>query len=488
MSRTLHRAAVAVPAAAVLVLALAGCPAEGPSPHFAGEDTTAPADGAGDEGSVLPPPDAAPVPDGPRTPEVPACLSEGDCEDGDPCTTDICDPAAGCLHEPLPAGACDDGIACTTDSCETGAGCASTPDHGACDDGIACTTDTCEAGTGCVHTPDHGPCNDVDPCTDDACAPGSGCTHAWNRAGCNDGEPCTAGDTCLAGICRGTLLETNACAYQQVPSLKSCLAGKTSAAAKAEALATVNQVRALAGLPLVTYDPSGDLVTQAAALLMAANGALDHTPPETWRCWSEEGAWGASTSNLHLKWSTAPLDPPPPSEAIIGFLVDDGVPSLGHRRWLLDPFLPSVSWGAAGGLADQGGTWPYDWAGVLEIVKSPLADLSGLDPGFVACPVGAWPAAWFQADWYLSFAVLADTASPWGNETVSYEEAEIAVLGPGGSMNVWGLSWNNHGYGLPNHLQWRVAGLQEGVDYQVSITDVTVGFQLLSYEYWFRLE
>jgi hypothetical protein len=49
---------------------------------------------------------------------LPLCLSDGGCEDGDPCTVDHCDRGIGCLHERR-EGPCDDGDACTAaDRCE----------------------------------------------------------------------------------------------------------------------------------------------------------------------------------------------------------------------------------------------------------------------------------------------------------------------------------------------------------------------------------
>ncbi|MEC9073471.1 MAG: hypothetical protein VX938_13855, partial [Myxococcota bacterium] len=70
-----------------------------------------------------------------------------DCDDGNPCTADTCDPVDGCLHSPTDEGEpCDDGDACTletacdTGTCACGDGCAA-PD---CDDGNPCTADTCD--------------------------------------------------------------------------------------------------------------------------------------------------------------------------------------------------------------------------------------------------------------------------------------------------------------------------------------------------------
>jgi len=68
------------------------------------------------------------------------------CNDGNACTTDLCDPTAGCQH---PAVNCDDGNACTTDSCSPAQGCQHAPVN--CDDGDICTTDGCNFTAGCTH-------------------------------------------------------------------------------------------------------------------------------------------------------------------------------------------------------------------------------------------------------------------------------------------------------------------------------------------------
>ena len=49
------------------------------------------------------------------------------CDDGDPCTMDVCDVTVGCLHEAASDGtACDDGNSCTTDDACSAGVCAGT--------------------------------------------------------------------------------------------------------------------------------------------------------------------------------------------------------------------------------------------------------------------------------------------------------------------------------------------------------------------------
>ena len=60
---------------------------------------------------------------------------------------------------------------CTVDFCEEGT-CDSTPIDGSeCDDGNACTLDLCDPLLGCAPEPTLGSCDDGDSCTDsDICA------------------------------------------------------------------------------------------------------------------------------------------------------------------------------------------------------------------------------------------------------------------------------------------------------------------------------
>jgi hypothetical protein len=134
------------------------------------------------------------------------CLGrERACNDRDPCTIDACDPVGGgCLNSPAPDGSpCNDRDPCTEpDQCRDGV-CGGTPRS--CDDGNSCTLDGCTAGTGCTHAglPDGSDCDDRDPCTRlDACA-GGVCT--GRERACNDRNPCTD-DACdsLTGACVNT--------------------------------------------------------------------------------------------------------------------------------------------------------------------------------------------------------------------------------------------------------------------------------------------
>ena len=55
------------------------------------------------------------------------------CDDGNPCTVDSCDPAVGCRHEPVTGGACNRGGDCPIGQCISGS-CLAVPD-------VTCTTE-----------------------------------------------------------------------------------------------------------------------------------------------------------------------------------------------------------------------------------------------------------------------------------------------------------------------------------------------------------
>ena len=74
------------------------------------------------------------------------------CDDADVCTLDECDPVAGCSHTPL-LGCCNLDAECANDQCLLGAQCTGHACGGGtarnCDDGDACTDDRCNPADGC---------------------------------------------------------------------------------------------------------------------------------------------------------------------------------------------------------------------------------------------------------------------------------------------------------------------------------------------------
>ncbi len=188
------------------------------------------------------------------------------CDDDNPCTSDTCDAATGCVNTAKTLAPCTDGNPCTVGdhclggacialdnlcACKADADCAShsSPCLGAmicsegaclvdtatalsCDDGNPCTKDDCDAAIGgCSHAPfaDTTPCDDGslctlnercvqgactassqlpcavndDTCPTETCDPTAGCVPTKDGQGCDDGNACTSGDQCTKGVCAG---------------------------------------------------------------------------------------------------------------------------------------------------------------------------------------------------------------------------------------------------------------------------------------------
>lgn len=192
------------------------------------------------------------------------CVNHGQCDDGIPCTTDLCSPGSpgadsfGCLYTP-DNSLCNDSEVCTDDECVPGVGCVFTPDDSnvckdgefcdgnescvggdclsgppPCNDNVACTIDTCDENTDqCIYTPNHASCSNGQFCDGvevchptKGCQPGTpvNCSHlnglcvvgvcdedadacvpvpVADNTPCNDGQFCTTGDVCVAGNCQG---------------------------------------------------------------------------------------------------------------------------------------------------------------------------------------------------------------------------------------------------------------------------------------------
>ncbi len=171
-----------------------------------------------------------------------SCIA-GECQPGDPadlndnnpCTQDYCEKGE-IKHDPLTEGQCDDGDNCTTDDhcylgtcigggqvecavpyCASGASCVSgegcvvqwMPEGAQCEGGDACSSvSICDADHNCVGGGSI-VCDDENPCTSDTCDAEEGCLFTNTTEACDDGDPCTTDDICSEGTCGGTALPVN---------------------------------------------------------------------------------------------------------------------------------------------------------------------------------------------------------------------------------------------------------------------------------------
>ena len=188
------------------------------------------------------------------------------CDDADACTIDDLCKSGACAGDMLDP---DDGNECTADSCDPAAGVQNTPvDNGTeCNDGDLCTLDdmctdgtcvgtenpdcACEADEDCNTFEDGDPCNGTLVCTAGACvvdedtivvcgATGSDCTTnlcnpstgeceagtTLNGTPCEDGNLCTEFDYCANGACVGLPVDCddiNACTADACDPMTGCV-------------------------------------------------------------------------------------------------------------------------------------------------------------------------------------------------------------------------------------------------------------------------
>ena len=157
--------------------------------------------------------------------------------------------------------------------------------------------------------------------------------------------------------------------------------GEISSDKLRDALNCLNFIRSLAGVGEAGLSELYGLRCQNAALLLAANDAISHSPPrpdDMHPDLYQSALMGAEGSNLAcLNW----MGPDILIDAVEYFVRDDGennLSTLGHRRWLLSPAMAETGFGLAS--AESGSSYIAMYA---------------VDDGNAAAPWThvAWPAA-----------------------------------------------------------------------------------------------
>lgn len=130
---------------------------------------------------------------------------------------------------------------------------------------------------------------------------------------------------------------------QWTGNFATCTPGTIAQSIIDRAQLRINYFRAMAGLPAdVVLTADLNATAQAGAFLNSANNDTSHTPPTTWKCYSQQGADGAG-SNL-IGGSTTPDR----EFKSIDAWMDDSSPGnepVGHRRWILLPSQAAMGYG-----------------------------------------------------------------------------------------------------------------------------------------------
>jgi uncharacterized protein YkwD len=276
--------------------------------------------------------------------------------------------------------------------------------------------------------------------------------------------------------------------YAVEPSPATCRSGLLLDTVKQKLIASLNEIRGLHGLGTLAYDALSDEQVMQAALMMAANAQTSHNPPTDWKCYSSAGAQGASTSNLSGGVAHQNLTFYTVEDHVIAWLTDinNAIPNnIGHRRWLLDPFLTKVAYGQVATAFDS--TRVVDGA-ALKVIYPPTSAPAVTRTDYVAYPVGDYPAKYFANGALLSMSAIASPSDRFANASVDFSRATVSVTQRGGTaLAVRNISYDNVGFGLPNNIQFNADGIAANTIYDVSIRGVKIGAVARDYSYWFRI-
>ncbi|MEO7318157.1 MAG: hypothetical protein ABIZ56_04120 [Chthoniobacteraceae bacterium] len=216
-------------------------------------------------------------------------------------------------------------------------------------------------------------------------------------------------------------------------SVTGCIPGTTSAAFKDDVRRRINFYRALSALPAdITFDAVKSAKDQEAALMMSANNSLSHTPPNTWTCYTANGAQAAGASNIALG-TYGPL-------SVDAFMRDSGGGNqiVGHRRWF------HYSRASIMGTGDTPGETGFSRANCIWVI----GDFKPAPaPQFVAWPNrGFVPFPLMPARWSLSY--------PGAN----FGAATVTMTVGGSAVSTAIISNVDTGIG-DNTIVWEPAGL-----------------------------
>jgi hypothetical protein len=235
----------------------------------------------------------------------------------------------------------------------------------------------------------------------------------------------------------------------------------------------VNWYRAMAGVPAsVQLSNVNSSKSQQAAFMMSVNDALSHTPPQTWKSYTAEGAEGAIASNLALGFNGP--------DAVDAYMKDYGDNNfkVGHRRWLLFPGTKTFGTGdVPAAIVDGKSLWSANALWVTDV------DFWGPRPqvrdGFVAWPTrGFVPYQTVFARWSFSYPAA------------DFAQARVAVTRNGVPLDVR-METVANGVG-ENTLVWKMPDIdpngrhlqpEADVKYSVTVSNVVVAQEVRSFTY-----
>lgn len=237
--------------------------------------------------------------------------------------------------------------------------------------------------------------------------------------------------------------------FTKKPDYSKCYAGTVSDRGNNVVIETINYCRRLAGInDSCVLDPDLNKKCQAAALMMSANGDLNHHPPKSWKCYTQIGYDAASSSNLSLGHAF--------EEAVLGQMEDFGSNnySCGHRRWILNPYNTVFAHGSTEGATS---IWSFGSSNI-KLKKTVTYNVNT-------------PVCWPASDYFPS-NLMAERWS-FSLSSADFNSAKVSVTENGKPIKVK-IEPISNGYGQNTLVFIPEISKSEGKIYTVTITNVMV--------------
>ncbi len=272
--------------------------------------------------------------------------------------------------------------------------------------------------------------------------------------------------------------------------LNACEAGRPSEADRQLFINTLNEIRALHHLPQVEYDYVHEDQTMQASMLLAVNEKTSHFPDDTWTCFSDIGLQGASTSNLNFIQSYENLEKYGADKNLVNWLTEKNSASIGHRRYILSPFLAKASYGEVSNT--QAKSFPTIVGAAMKTVYPYQSQTltSTMAKGVIAYPYHTYPKRFFLKSEPLSLSVLINPEDAYANNQVDFSGAKLTVIRRDNQQiqTIENIKYDNTNYGLlANNLQFYFTTMHYNVIYDVKLSNVLVNGQPKDYTYWFNV-
>ena len=273
-------------------------------------------------------------------------------------------------------------------------------------------------------------------------------------------------------------------------NLNACQAGRPSEADRQLFINTLNEIRALHKLPKVEYDYAHEDQMMQASMLLAVNEKTSHYPDASWACISDIGLQGASTSNLNFIQAYENLEKYGADKHLANWLIEKNSPSIGHRRYILSPFLTKASYGEVSNTDAK--SFPAIVGAAMKTVYPYESQklTTTVEKGVIAYPYHNYPKKFFLKSEPLSLSILVNPQNAYANNKVDFSQAKLTVTKRDNQQvqSISNIQYDNINYGLvANNLQFHFSSMEYDMIYDVNVTSVLVDGKVEEYSYWFKV-